>query len=194
MMQLAMHDNGPFWCTVLQTIRTVATGTPTRIPGRKSRLDTFRNKGRRRFQIDLSLELGAYAIQRDWDGDLDNESGKPAWMRQGRLMPCGCGGCFFCVKGWTNGIDHKTVTKQSPAHQVPAQCSDQRSKIRTACQQCSVCYAIHSAQYTGTLRGRARQSTIIALCSKTRKGCATFNNVVCESHWSHELAHKPVNK
>ena len=152
-----------------------------------------KNKGRSQFQIDLALELGAYAIQRDWDGDLDNEAGKPAWMRQGRLMPCWCGACFFCIKGLTNGIDHKTATKPPPAHQVPVQCTGLRCRIRSACQHCSVCYKIQSQRYTGDLKGQEKFKYIRPSCAMTRNGCPSCNIEVCDFHWAYDFTHNPAD-
>ena len=89
-----------------------------------------KNDGRRRFQIDLALALADYAIRHDWEGDLDDENGRPAWMRQQGPVPCDCGECFFCKTGRTNGITHNTVTKPPPRRQVPQECDEERTEIR----------------------------------------------------------------
>jgi hypothetical protein len=152
-----------------------------------------KNNGRRRFQIDLALALGAYAIKYDWDGDLDNESGKPAWIRHGKYIPCDCGACFFCLKGWTTGIDHKTVTIPPPARQVPVQCTGNRCTIRLFSQHCTVCYKIQSEGYTGELRGRKKYNHLRSLCARTRKGCRICNIPVCNDHWAYDFTHNAAD-
>jgi len=166
-----------------------------RIPSKPEWKERYGNKnnGRRRFQIDLALEIAAYAIQLDWEGDLDNEDGKPAWMRQRRLVPCGCGLCFFCKRGWTNGIDHKTETKPPPAKQVPEQCSLQRMNIRTNPQHCVVCYRHLSDNYNGQLKGTERFSYLRSQCGQSRMGCPTCDTVVCSFHWLCGFTHNKAD-
>jgi hypothetical protein len=150
-----------------------------------------KNNGRYLFQLDLALALGAYAIQLDWVGEPGVKAGKPAWMRQGRLIPCGCRECFFCLEGWTNGIDHKTVTKPPPARQVPVPCGGQRCNIRRSGQHCAVCYKIQSELYTGDLKGPEKFKYIRQWCHKTRQGCPSCDIVVCDFHWLYDFTHQP---
>jgi len=166
-----------------------------RIPARPEWKVRYGNKnnGRRRFQLDLALALGAYAIELDWQGDKDNEKGKPAWMRQRGLVPCGCGQCYFCVKGWTNGIDHFTVTQPPPQKQVPKECSSERAEIRTNPQHCAVCYHTLSASYHGELKGTDRFKHLRAQCHDSRLGCANCNVVVCHFHWAVGFTHNKAD-
>jgi len=161
------------------------------IPSKPERKECYGNKnnGRRCFQIDMALEIAAYAIQLDWKGDLDNEAGKPAWMRQCGFVPCGCGHCYFCKKGWTNGIDHKTETKPPPAKQIPEQCSPERKEIRQNCQHCAVCYWSLSDTYNGHLKGAERFSYLRSQCGQSRLGCPTCDIVVCSFHWASGFTH-----
>ena len=145
-----------------------------------------KNNGRRHFQIDLAYLLGDLAIKWDWTGDLGDDSGKPAWMRQRGLIPCGCNKCFFCTTGRTNGLSHRRVSAPpvpSPRNQVPAQCSVLPVNIRHCTQNCAVCYKIVSGCYSGNLTGAERTKLLRQQCSQTRKGCSTCNIVVCDFHY-----------
>ena len=70
----------------------------------KENWKTYRKatNGRHDFQIDLGLDLMAYAIALEWDG----VGKRPGWMRQMKFLPCDCRKCYFCVNGHTNGIEH----------------------------------------------------------------------------------------
>ena len=167
-----------------------------RIPSKPEWKERYgdKNKGRRRFQIDLALAIADYAIRLDWDGDLNDERGKPAWMRQRGLVPCDCGKCFFCKTGRTNGITHNTVTKPPPHRQVPEECDELRQQIRRDCQSCAVCYAIARDQYTGPLKGKDKFRHLRSQCNETRLGCKKCDLVVCPFHWAHgPFNHNPAD-
>jgi hypothetical protein len=58
----------------------------------------------------LISHLMNYGICLEWDGIL-NDSDRPRFMPKDSLVPCGCGRCFFCVKGLINGITHRQPKK-----------------------------------------------------------------------------------
>ena len=70
-----------------------------------------KNEGRRHFQIDLGIEIVNYGISLDWK---NLEEPRPKWVST-YLQPCGCKRCFFCVNGFTNGIDHKSKKMDTPS-------------------------------------------------------------------------------
>jgi hypothetical protein len=68
---------------------------------------TNKEEGRFNFQIDLAMQLIDYGIRLDWKGDqddLDNDAGKPAWVRRVGFILCDCKCCFFCTTGRTTGV------------------------------------------------------------------------------------------
>ena len=167
-----------------------------RIPSKPEWKERYgdKNKGRRRFQIDLAFAIADYAVRLDWEGDLNDEKGRPAWMRQRGLVPCDCGKCFFCKTGRTNGITHKTVTKPPPRRQVPQECDAERAQIRRDGQHCAVCYQIAANKYTGDLKRKERFLLLKSQCCETRMGCRNCNVVVCNFHWAHgEFTHNPAD-
>jgi hypothetical protein len=63
---------------------------------------TSKNSGRKKFQIQLGLDIMSYAISQAWDGKSD----RPDWMRQGPFVPCNFKECYFCKNRHTTGIAH----------------------------------------------------------------------------------------
>ena len=62
-----------------------------------------KHNGRHDFQIDLAISIINRAIAMEWD----DESKRPDWMRQKEFVPCNCGDCYFCLNGYTTGIQHR---------------------------------------------------------------------------------------
>ena len=56
-----------------------------------------RNGGRRRFQIDLAIQLINYAIEKEWT-NFEDDTNRPKWIRQGELIRCDCDKCFFAKR------------------------------------------------------------------------------------------------
>ena len=52
----------------------------------------------------MGMALINYALGQEW---TDMNGPWPSWMRQKEILPRGCEKCFFCIKGFTNGITHK---------------------------------------------------------------------------------------
>lgn len=59
--------------------------------------------GRKKFQIQLGLDIMNFAISKVWDG----KSMRPGWMRQGLFVPFNCKCCYFYFNGHTTDITNK---------------------------------------------------------------------------------------
>ena len=137
-----------------------------------------KNGGRRKFQIDLALALIDYGINLDWT-DIADESKKPVWVRQARLIPCDCRCCFFCKRELTNGVAHRTIYTPPPKQQRKSDvCSPRRITVRSQPQPCKECYKVAKEMYPQT-----KSHDLNRQCHRTRKGCATCQLVICEEHW-----------
>ena len=104
---------------------------------------TSKNGGRRKFQIQIGLDLMTYAISKVWDG----KSERPDWMRQDSFVPCGCKKCYFCLNGHTTGIAHKAKKQKVKVVEVRTglvtwteQCTTKRVNLNRGCSYCRQCY------------------------------------------------------
>ena len=53
--------------------------------------------GRRKFQIDLAIDIINYGLALDWDGGDE----RPSYVRKDAFIPCDCKKCLFCKRGVT---------------------------------------------------------------------------------------------
>ena len=77
---------------------------------------------RRQWQLDLAMEMIAYALDTEW-GSTEEERSEhscPWWVRQPgpgntKLEPCGCPRkgprCWHCTQGLTAGVAHPVATR-----------------------------------------------------------------------------------
>ncbi len=136
-----------------------------------------KNGGRRKFQIELGLDLLNYAIRQDWE---DHTEKKPLWMRRAPLIPCDCKLCYFCLEKMTNGIHHKPKTQVVIHHSdgiktQTSSCTAERIKIRNRNSRCSMCYRKQDTSLTSKEKKEN--------CNTSRMGCPSCNEVVCDKCW-----------
>jgi len=149
-----------------------------------------RNKGRRKFQIALALELMIYAIELDWK-DGYNENEKPRWMRQSSYIPCGCKRCFFCINRKTSGVHHdkSTIVMTSPGsgkkRKRGVRCTYHRfplARLKGRGSYCRQCYR--------KMKGKNKRSK----CKHSRMGCPACDEPICTDCWKNgydNVLHKP---
>ena len=67
-----------------------------------------KDKGRYRWQMDLSQKLIAYALDAEWGKTEDERTRntRPWWTRSLAPVPCDCKTCWHCLRGETKGIMH----------------------------------------------------------------------------------------
>ena len=133
--------------------------------------------GRKRFQIDLGIELMDYGIRLDWNGNLDNLEGKPKWIRQTQFLPCSCGVCFFCQNGYTGGIYHSPQKKRAGRMKKVPFCSGDWERM-TYQRYCGPCYMKHRELHPKEKSKKSARSV-----TNTTFGCTVCNNHVCKKCW-----------
>ena len=88
------------------------------------------------------MALIKYAIELEWDG----ESERPDWMRQVEFVPCNCKKCYFCLKGFTTGIEHKQKKRKIALHFKSGEtirsmkCVDTAVALGRGSCYCRMCY------------------------------------------------------
>ena len=145
----------------------------------KENWKTYRKatNGRHDFQIDLGLDLMAYAIALEWDG----VGKRPGWMRQMKFLPCDCRKCYFCVNGHTNGIAHpakeeREVIYANGARVLTVGCVEERVKIlKKSGSYCRMCYR---KQDKSLSHERQRMH-----CKTSTMGCPQCNEPICKHCW-----------
>jgi hypothetical protein len=89
----------------------------------------YKHGGRKKFQIDLALQLMDHVIHLDWNGDISDHTGQPRWMQQTPFLPCSCQMCFFCKNGWTGGIYHSPQRKKAGRKKMAPVCYGKYEKM-----------------------------------------------------------------
>ena len=69
---------------------------------------TNKNEGRKKFQIQLGIDVMTYTISKEWDGKSEHPSG----IRAGTLVSCECKKCYFCLHGHMTTTTHRTAKKR----------------------------------------------------------------------------------
>jgi len=145
-----------------------------------------KNGGRRRFQIDLAIELINHAIENEWE-NFEDDAKRPTWMRKGVLVPCDCNKCFFCKTGKTNGIYHKVLVTESKKtgkcfgrkkRKKNIQCTKDRQLLSnyTSGQYCRQCYRDQKSIVLTTNEMRRN-------CRFTTMGCPACTEPICDECW-----------
>lgn len=118
----------------------------------------------------------------DWVGDINEDSGRPPWIRQVGFMPCNCGKikCFFCKTGKTTGIVHKPKREIKLAT-VPRGHAKKREPVCKTTKMCGICYD----QLDGQNLNSAEKKKLYV---RTNKGCRMCRKVCCAEHW-HAFCH-----
>jgi len=146
-----------------------------------------RNGGRRKFQIQLGLDILSYAISNAWDGRGE----RPDWMRQAPFVPCECNKCYFCLNGHTTGIGHQKKyqkikvihTKNKKVTRVD-RCTNDWLPLGRASSYCRMCLRkLHRA--TGKDGRLLTFKQKRKLCTTSTKGCPQpgCNEHICWSCW-----------
>ena len=146
-----------------------------------------RNGGRRKFQIQLGLDILSYAISNAWDGRGE----RPDWMRQGPFVPCECDKCYFCLNGHTTGIGHQKKyqkikvihTKNMKITRV-GRCTNDWLPLGKGSSYCRMCMRkLHlvTGKDGKTLTSIQKRK----LCTNSTKGCPQpgCNEHICWSCW-----------
>ena len=130
-------------------------------------------EGRRDFQIDLGISLLNTAIEWDW-----TEEDRPRWMRQGPWIPCDCEECYFCLNGYTTGIEHKkqkveTVEYKCGTRLATDRCMEHRVNLGLGGSYCKMCFQ-SSDNTKGTVAKRKKE------CNTSRLGCLICKETICK--------------
>ena len=142
---------------------------------------TSKEDGRFKFAVELGIECIDKGIRMDWVGDINDDSGKPAWCRQTALVPCDCKlyKCFFCATGRTTGIVHKPKRQIRPST-VPRGHARNREPTFKNGKRCCMCYQRLSAANPNWSSAEKKSQR-----KKTTKGCrgCVPKAPVCELCW-----------
>jgi hypothetical protein len=102
-----------------------------------------KNQGQHDFQIDLGIALMNYGISTEWK---DTTEARPNFIRQTAFLPCDCKKCFFCMNGFTNGIQHRPSKKAKVVVQYKCgtrvktnQCTGEQVDLGLGCTYCRMC-------------------------------------------------------
>jgi hypothetical protein len=144
-----------------------------------------KNGGRHKFQMDLGLALISHGLGMDWEEGFDEDK-KPPHVRKASYVPCGCGRCFFCKNGETQGVDHKRVGhsfKQAPKE--TENCSEERTSLVKRGRPCKSCHR--------KIREKEGESIgckeITKKCHCSMMGCAVCEVLVCKECWREGRPH-----
>jgi hypothetical protein len=132
--------------------------------------------GRKKFQIDLALQLMDHAIRLDWNGDISDHTGRPRWMRQTPFLPCSCQMCFFCKNGWTGGIYHSPQRKKAGRKKMAPVCNGKYEKMPYQ-RYCGPCYRRYRELHPNKTTREAKRNVPCPVY-----GCVTCENV-CKQCW-----------
>jgi hypothetical protein len=139
------------------------------------------HNGRFKFQVDLAMALIEAGIRMDWE-DVDDDSQRPDWVRQGRFVPCGCNKCFFCKTGKTTGVEHARPIGLPEAPPIPTGCSLQRESLGTKYpSRCRMCYQRHRDEHPDL-----PADTIKKMCKESSMGCRNCGKdgvAICKYCW-----------
>lgn len=82
---------------------------------------------RHKWQMDLAQWLVAQGIRDDWTVPAN----KPGWMRKMNLLPCDCKTCYFCVRGFTSGVQHKPKVSAAQKAEAAATATAAATAVKT---------------------------------------------------------------
>jgi hypothetical protein len=120
-------------------------------------------------------------ISTEWK---DTTEARPNFLRQTAFLPCDCEKCFFCMNGFTNGIQHcplkeaKVVVQYKCRTRVTTnKCTDVRVSLgMVSGSYCRMCYR---KQLTTELSAKKRRKT-----SRTSAmGCPVCKEPICKECW-----------
>ncbi len=122
-----------------------------------------------------------YGISTEWK---DTTEARPNLIRQTAFLPCDCKKCFFCMNGFTNGIQHcpskkakVTVEYKCGTRVRTNKCTDERVKIGlVAARYCRMCYR---KQLTTELSAKERKKT----CRTSKMGCPICKEPIRKECW-----------
>jgi hypothetical protein len=96
------------------------------------------------------------------------------------FIPCGCKRCFFCLNGFTSGVDHKhakrtqtTFVQHDNSRTVTKDCTDKRVNLLRGTSYFKQCYRERSGSKKEKLEN----------ISYSRFGCPSCDEHVCDSCW-----------
>ena len=114
-------------------------------------------------------------------------------MRQGALLPCECGKCFFCINGLTGGIVHRHqrpvrtyIHHYDNTHTVTNGCTEVRVNLDRGNQYCRMCYRNmpeyneDGVKMTVAMKKKA--------CCYSWLGCASCDEQICDA-WCWEAGY-----
>jgi hypothetical protein len=121
---------------------------------RKKDKGTYPANSRYNFQRDMALAMMTLGLEREWGAD----GNPPSWARQVGFIPCGCGKCFFCEKGLTNGIMHKPRQAKKRKSMTPNK-TDCTRHVETETGKCSACYQVKKERIEAKAAAAGRQAS-----------------------------------
>ena len=100
-------------------------GLLSSVLGGPSERNTYlKSGGRRKFQIDLAVELFSYGLLLDWDGALTTVA-QATCVSKDTFTPCDCKKSYFCKLGHTGvarGVDKNNASPYSTTNAAVAWC------------------------------------------------------------------------
>mmetsp|Transcript_22134 Transcript_22134/g.57744 ORF Transcript_22134/g.57744 Transcript_22134/m.57744 type:complete len:108 (+) Transcript_22134:216-539(+) len=93
-----------------------------------------------------AMEMVTLGVQHEWP---DQTQDRPLWMRQKAFVPCGCGGCFGCKRGLTNGVTHMPLQSRKRGKRPMRQ--------RCHCEGCQVGARRKEQQMSNVLQGQGKE-------------------------------------
>jgi hypothetical protein len=136
----------------------------------------YPDDARYNFQMDKAMTMINLGLQREWGAD--GADGPPSWARSaGGFVPCGCKRCFFCMKGFTTGIQHAPKHVKKRARNTPKKIDCTRPVRKLAdgrSTKCTECYTRRRID-----RPDEAPSKTHSLRHKARVACAGCGAALC---------------
>ena len=124
-----------------------------------------------------------YGISTEWK---DTTEARPNFLRQTAFLPCDCEKCFFCMNGFTNGIQHRPSKKAKVVVQYKCgtrvktiQCTGERVDLGLGCTYCRMCYR----KLLGTMASEQKTAVRKKMCRTSRMGCPICKEPICKECW-----------
>ena len=122
-----------------------------------------------------------YGISTEWK---DTTEARPNFIRQTAFLPCECKKCFFCMNGFTNGLQNRPLKKAKVVVQYKCgarvktnQCTNVRVSLgMKSGDYCRMCYR---KQMTTELLAKERKNR----CRASAMGCPICKEPICKECW-----------
>ena len=124
-----------------------------------------------------------YGISTEWKNTTE---ARPNFLWQTAFLPCNCKKCFFCMNGFTNGIQHFPSKKAKAVVQYKCgtwvktiQCTGKQVDLGLGCTYCRMCYR----KLLGTMASKKEAAVKKKMHRTSRMGCPICKEPICKECW-----------